>query len=359
MSHRFLTSAGVLAVAIGVVSLLAVSVVAQAPTGRSNAAAASATPAAAKTKTPAKMWIASHTPWGDPDLQGIWRSDTITPLERPRALGEKPVLADEEAAEYGEELRASLDRNNRAGLGTDADVARAYNDHWFDKGAIVADGRTSLIVDPPDGRIPPLTPEAQKKIAARAEANARFIAGMPNDPEDLSLPVRCIIRTDTPPYRVAGGYNNNFQIFQSPGYVAIYVEMIHSARLIPVDGRSHLGQSLRQWLGDTRGHWEGQTLVIETSNFRPDGTFADANPATFHLVERFTRVNADMITYEFRVEDPTTWTKPWAARIPWKKHEEPLFEYACHEGNYDIVHLLAGARVREKATEEAAKKGSR
>jgi len=219
---------------------------------------------------------------------------------------------------------------------------------------ITADRRTSLIVDPADGRIPPLvppSPERQQARAARAGAVARFNAGMPYTAEEMSLPVRCIIRTDSPPY-LPTIYNNDFQIFQSPGFVAIAPEMIHSARIIPLDGRPHLGKNLRQWLGDTRGRFDGNTLVIETTNFRTDDgvVFQGGNPATYRITERLTRVAPDAISYEFTVEDPATWTRPWTALIPWTRIDpaEQMYEYACHEDNFDIVHLLSGARTREK-----------
>jgi len=196
-----------------------------------------------------------------------------------------------------------------------------------------------------------LSPERQKVRAERAAANARFNAGMPNIATELSLPVRCIIRTDSPPY-LPTIYNNNFQIFQSPGYVVIAPEMIHSARIIPMDGRPHLGKTLHQWLGDTRGHWEGNSLVIETTNFRTDDgvAYQGANPETYKITERFTRVAADTVNYEFTISDPMTWTKPWTAVIPWTKVDpgEQMYEYMCHEDNFDIVHLLSGARTREK-----------
>jgi hypothetical protein len=175
---------------------------------------------------------------------------------------------------------------------------------------------------------------------------------MPNTPQELTLPVRCIIRTDSPPY-LPTIYNNDFQIFQSPGYVVIAPEMIHSARIIPLDSRPHLGPNLKQWLGDTRGHFEGNTLVIETTNFRSDdGTvYQGANPETYKITERFTRVADDAINYEFTISDPTTWTNPWTAVIPWTKIDpkEQMYEYECHEDNFDIMHLLSGARLREKS----------
>jgi hypothetical protein len=288
----------------------------------------------------------------------VWNDATSTPLQRPGGIGTKDVLGDEEAAEFQAQLANDLTRDRRDG-GPEVDVNRAYNDHWMDarRLKITADHRTSLIVDPPDGRIPPavpLSPERQKARAERAAANARFNAGLPDHYTDMSLPVRCIIRTDSPPY-LPTIYNNDFQIFQSPGYVTIAPEMIHSARIIPLDGRPHLGKNLRQWLGDSRGHWDGDTLVVETTNFRTDDgvTFQGSNPETFKITERFTRVDATTLNYEFTVEDPKTWTKPWTAIIPWNKIDpaEQMYEYACHEDNYDIVHFLTGARAREKRGE--------
>jgi len=316
------------------------------------------TPHAAKAAAPAGKRALPRTPWGDPDLQGVWNDATSTPLQRPNGAG-KDVLTDEEAASFQDELANDLSRDRRDG-GADADVNRAYNEHWMDSRRlkITADRRTSLIVDPPDGRIPPLvklSPEREKVRAERAAANARFNAGLPATYKDMSLPVRCIIRTDSPPY-LPTIYNNDFQIFQSPGLVVIAPEMIHSARMIPVDGRPHLGKNLRQWLGDSRGHWEGDTLVVETTNFRKDDgvIFQNADPDTFRITERFTRVDANTLNYEFTVEDPRTWTKPWSARIPWTKIDpgEQMYEYACHEDNYDLVHFLVGARAREQRGEK-------
>ena len=297
------------------------------------------------------------TPWGDPDLQGVWNDATSTPLQRPNGAS-KDTLSDEEAADFQAELANELSRDRRDG-GAEADVNRAYNEHWMDSRRlkITADHRTSLIVDPQDGRIPPLvplSPEREKARTARAAANARFNAGLPQAYADMSLPVRCIIRTDSPPY-LPTIYNNDFQIFQSPGYVVISPEMIHSARVIPLDGRPHINKNLHQWLGDSRGHWEGNTLVVETTNFRTDDgvIFQNANPDTFKITERFSRVDATTINYEFTVEDPKTWTRPWTAVIPWTRIDpaEQMYEYACHEDNYDIVHFLTGARLREKKGE--------
>ena len=344
MSRRFVSSVGA-ALAAAIVSFPALA--GQAP----------------KAPARATTWAVPHTPWGDPDLQGVWNDATSTPLGRPGGVSDKQVLTDEEAADFQRELAYNLTRDRRDG-GPQVDVNRAYNEHWMDarRLTITKDHRTSLIIDPPDGKIPPLvplSPERQQARAARADAAARFAAGLPDNHLELSLPVRCIIRTDSPPY-LPTIYNNDFQIFQSPGYVTIAPEMIHTARIIPLDGRPHLGSTLRQWLGDSRGHWQGNTLVVETSNFRIDQgvIFQDADPATFRITERFTRVDAQTIHYEFTVEDPHTWTKPWTAMIPWTRIDpaEQMYEYACHEDNYDIVHLLQGARIREKKGETVPKR---
>jgi len=309
---------------------------------------------------PAKKTALPRTPWGDPDLQGVWNDATSTPLERPGGVTAKNVLNDEEAVEFQNQLEYNLTRDRRDG-GADIDVNRAYNEHWMDarRLKITADRRTSLVVDPPDGRIParvPLSPERAKARDSRAAANARFNAGMPDSYEDFSLPVQCIIRTDSPPY-LPTIYNNDFQIFQSPGYVVIGPEMIHSARIIPLDKRPHIGKNLHQWLGDSRGHWEGDTLVVETTNFRTDPgvIFQGGDPETYKITERFTRVADDSLNYEFTIDDPHTWTKPWTALIPWTKIDpkEQMYEYACHEDNYDLVHFLSGARAREKNGEKA------
>jgi len=348
MHHRILASISILA---GMTAMVVPSA------GQAPAAAKSSSKVAAKTSA-AKKSLPLRTPWGDPDLQGVWNDATSTPLQRPTGLAEKDVLNDDEAAEFRAQLANELTRDRRDG-GAEVDVNRAYNDHWMDSRRlkITADHRTSLIVDPPNGRIPPLVPlsaEREQRKTARAAANTRFNAGLPENYLDFTLPVRCVIRTDSPPY-LPTIYNNDFHIFQSPGYVAIGPEMIHSARIIPLDGHPHLGKNLKQWLGDSRGHWEGDTLVVETTNFRADDgvVFMEANPDTYKITERFTRVDATTLNYEFTVEDPKTWTQPWTARIPWNKIDpgEQMYEYACHEDNYDMVHFLTGARAREKRGE--------
>ena len=311
-------------------------------------------PTAPKPVEPAakRAWTVPRTPWGDPDLQGIWNDATSTPLQRPNKYAGKDVLTDEEAAGFEQELANDLNRDRRDG-GNAIDVNRAYNEHRMDSKRLkaTADKRTSLIIDPADGRLPsqvPVPPEVQKQRAARAEAAKRFADGLPYSVDDMSLPVRCIIRTDSPPY-LPTIYNNDFMIFQSPGQVVIAPEMIHSARVIPVDGKPHLNQKLNQWLGDSRGRWDGDTLVVETTNFRrEDGvTFLNTNPETYKITERFKRIGPDAIAYTFTVEDPQTWTRPWTAMVPWNRTSDQMYEYECHESNYDLVHLLTGARARE------------
>jgi len=303
----------------------------------------------------AQKWTPPKTPDGQPDLQGVWTNITITPLERPAELAGKEFLTPQEAAEYEKRIVAAnnVDRKN---LPPEVDVNLAYNDAWYDRGTkVVGTRRTSLIVDPPDGKIPALTPEAQKRQAdMRAAA-----AGHANDgPEGRSLSERCLLWATPGPPMLPSFYNNNYQIVQAPGYVVIMVEMIHDARIIPLDGRGHLPQNMRQWMGDARGHWEGNTLVVDTTNFT-DKTRFRGSADKLHLTERFTRVDPDTIVYEFTVDDPTTFTKPWTAQIPMKKSRGPIFEYACHEGNYAMAGMLAGARAQEKAAEEAAKKISK
>jgi len=334
---------------------ISISMLAVAPFMRVEGQSLKAAPRAAAKGT-ANPPAIQRTPWGDPDLQGVWNDATSTPLQRPDAVAGKDILTDAEAAEFQEQLADNLSRDKRE-PGTEADVGRAYNEHWMDarRLKVTADHRTSLIVDPLDGRIPPLvplSPEREQARAARAAALARFNAGLPDSFRDATLPVQCIIRTDSPPY-LPIVYNNDFHIFQSPGFVVIAPEMIHSTRIIPLDGSPHLGKNLHQWLGDARGHWEGATLVVETTNFRHDAgvVFQDANPETYRITERFTRVDATTLNYEFTIEDPETWTRPWTALIPWTKIDpgEQMYEYACHEDNYDMVHFLEGAREREKA----------
>ena len=281
---------------------------------------------------------------GQADLQGYWSTATLTPLERPAELANKAFFTEAEAAAYEKQLLQTTNRDRRDG-NSEVDVGRAYNEFWFSRGDhIVPTLRTSLVIDPPDGRIPALTPEAR----TRQTETRSYTAQHPADgPESRSLAERCILWPTAGPPMLPGGYNNNYQILQGPGYVVIVVEMIHDACIIPLDGRPHLPSSVRQWMGDSRGHWEGTTLVVETTNFSDRTNFRGAT-ANMKLVERFTRSNAGTILYEFTVNDPAAFTKPWTAQIPMRKMEEPILEYACHEGNYGMEGILAGARAEAK-----------
>jgi hypothetical protein len=284
-----------------------------------------------------------------PDLQGIWTNATITPLERPPELAGKAFFTPQEAAEYEKQARARND-GDRRDANPEADLAVGYNDFWWDRGTkVVSTLRTSLIVDPPDGRIPPLTPDAQQRAAARAEARRLHPA---DGPEDLSLADRCIARPGPP--MLPAGYNNNHQIVQTAEYVVILSEMMHDARIIPLSAGPHLPGTVRQLFGDSLGHWEGNTLVVETTNFTNKTNFRGAGE-DMKLTERFTRVDPDTLLYQFTVDDPESFQRPWSAEIPMKKAPGPIFEYACHEGNYSIVNTLSSVRAQEKASQPVPK----
>lgn len=299
-----------------------------------------AKPANLKTST---NWTSSKTADGQPDLQGLWTNVTLTPLERPKELGDKPYFTEQEAIDYQKKLNANLNKDRRDG-GAAADLGRAYNDVWWDFGTqLVKTRRTSLVIDPPDGRVPPLTPEAQKAQEARRQAG-QIMAG----PEDLPLQLRCINWSTAGPPMLPSAYNNNYRILQVPGYVIILIEMIHDVRVIPLDGRPHLPQNVRQILGDSRGHWEGNTLVVDTTNFSDLTHFRGAD-RNLHLTERFTRTDQDTIIYQFTVDDPTAFTRQWTGEVPMLKFQGPIYEYACHEGNYSVANTLSGARAQDKA----------
>ena len=293
----------------------------------------------------AGSWNAPKTPWGDPDLQGIWNFGTITPLERPASQADRATLTPEEVARLNAEEATRGDRRLDDAA---RDVEVAYNSFWWDRGASI--GRTSLIVDPADGRLPPYTP------AGRQRRDALNVRGY-DSWKDRSLSERCLVYRPVPIR--SSGYNNNNQIVQAPGYVAMLQEQIHEVRIIPLDGRPHVGDAIRPWLGDSRGRWEGNTLVVETKNFHPETNYEGAG-GNRTVIERFTRVAPDTLSYEFTVIDPTTWTRPWTGQVPWRLDEGPIFEYACHEGNYGMAHLLKGARFLEaeeaQKADEAAKK---
>jgi hypothetical protein len=293
-------------------------------------------PAAAKNRTPPR------TAWGDPDLQGQWNSQTSTPLQRPveGKLASRETLSEEEAETLEEANRQSFDQAPRKGdPGT-------YNAFWRDTGKALT--RTSLIIDPPDGRIPPFTPDAQKRLEAeRVERSKRGPADSPDSYEDLNLWTRCISRGWN---GIGSWYSSNYQIFQAPGYVVILQELIHEARIVPLDGRPHLRPHVRQWMGDSRGRWEGNTLVVDTTNFDPRTNFQGSRD-TLHLIERYTRVDDDTIDYQFTIDDPRTFTRQWTVSRPMHRvvGRISMFEYACHEGNYAMHGILAGARAKDKA----------
>ena len=307
--------------------------------------------------SPAKNWTPRRTADGQPDFEGNWTTATLTPLERPREFAGKEFLTEEEAAEY---VKRTLEESNsdRRDGGAQADLQRNYNEAWRDRGTtVVATRRTSLIVDPPDGKVPPLTSQAQIRAAAMTGGvgpeGLRFLPAalsaarpprLPSGPQDLPLRVRCISR-DLPMIPTP---NNNFlHIIQTPGYVAIFQEMMHEVRIIPLDGRPHLDSKIGSHVGDSRGRWEGNTLVIDTTNFIGSDNAYGADEA-MHLTERLTRTDPDTILYQFTVEDPTAFTKPWSGEMSMRKTDEPVEEYACHEGNYAMESILAGARAEEK-----------
>jgi hypothetical protein len=272
---------------------------------------------------------------GAGELDGIWNYATMTPLERPRDLAAKPVLTPAEAADYERQTIArQMATNNTAGP------------DWWDPGTrFLTDGRTSLIVDPPDGRVPAMTPDAQQRAAARTQA--RRARGPADGPEDRALNERCLNWSVAGPPMLPGVYNNNVQIIETAGYVAIVSEMIHDARIVPMDGRAH--GTVPKWMGDARGRWEGRMLVVDTVGFT-DKTAFRGSGEHLHLVERFTRLDADTLEYQFTAEDPSTWTRPFTGMFPMKKTAGPIYEYACHEGNErSMVGMLRGARVEERA----------
>ena len=295
-------------------------------------------------RAPGSKYVVPRTAWGDPDLQGQWNSQTSTPLERPLSgpLAEKETLSDEEAESLEVKHLADGDRPPAEGdPGT-------YNSFWFDRGKGV--NRTSLIIDPPDGRVPAYTPEAEQRLAA--ERAARATRGPADSYADLPAWTRCITRGWN---GIGSNYSSNTQIFQSPGYVVVLQELIHEPRIIPLNAGEALPSSVQQWLGDSRGHWEGDTLVVETRNFDPRSSYRGSSPALV-LTERYTRTSADEIDYRFTMHDPTTYVKDWTVGRPMRREAERItvFEYACHEGNIAMTGILAGARREEK--EAAAKR---
>ena len=353
MAQRCLVSVGVLTALTVALMLATIPVAGQVP---SSAAKTNGT-AAKKLYTPAR------TADGQPDLQGFWTNSTYTPLERPKNVT-KEFYTPEEAARAE---KAAAEREAEETVpGTVADVHYDLTQFGLDRsqGTHARPHRTGLITDPPDGRLPPVTADGQKRATEAAAARKRM--GGPLDAaENMNLGERCVMMANTGPM-LPSGYMSTYQIVQGPGYVMLLAERMHDFRVIPLDGRPHLPPNVRQWKGDSRGRWEGNTLIVETRNFnskRPGVGDNFAAGQTFRgasedmrLTERFTRVDADTIEYRFTVEDPKTWTKPWSAEVPILKDkiQGPLFEHACHEGNYSVANMLRGAREAEKKTAAAA-----
>jgi len=333
MSHRSVASIGALTASIAVLLATQMLLAGQAPKA-------------------AKAWTAPRTSDGKPDLQGTWTNATLTPLERPKGMGAKEFYTDEEFAELARRVRKG-DVGKEADIGAAAPQALRYDLelYGFDltKATFASNKRTSLIVGP-EGVVPPMLPEARKRNGERA---ARLKGHEFDSYETRPLGERCILMPqERIPMLPAANDNNLLQILQGPGYVTLLHEIDHSTRVIPTDGRPHISQNIRQYQGDSVGHWEGNTLVVDTTNFTGLTNFRGSGEK-LHLVERFTRSAGDTILYTITVEDPTTWDKPWTAEIPFTKAEGPVYEWACHEGNTMISTILRGARVKE---EEAAKK---
>ena len=334
MRGQGLTTLCILAVVSAFSSLTPVAAEGQAQTSpnKNQASTDKKTTAAGRT---AKTWTQPRTPWGDPDLQGItWNYATITPFERPEEFGGKDVLTDDEVAAFE---RQTLERRRA--------TQQTAGQDWWDPGTKVMPTRqASLVVDPPNGRVPPMTPEAQKNAAARAKA--RRDRGPADSPEVLSLNERCIVGAAAGPPIVPGPFNNDIQFIQTPAYIVIFTEMIHQARIVPMDGRPH--GNVRDWMGDSRGHWDGNTLVVDTTNFT-DRTNFRGSGEKLHLVERFTRVNESSLDYEFTADDPATWARPWTVRIPMTKIDGLIYEFACHEGNArSLEGIFSATRAEEK-----------
>ena len=288
-----------------------------------------------------------QTAWGAPDLQGVWDFRTITPLERPEKIGDKAFLTQEEAAQREQ---SAVDRATRL---WDREARRTeaggnvggYNNFWMDQGTnVIGTRRTSLIIDPPNGRLPEVTETGR----ARAAANrGSFSSDLPASYTDLSNSDRCLMGFNAGPPITPAAYNQNVQLFQTPDHLVMLTEMVHTVRVIPLDGTPPLVEGLRQLSGDSRGHWEGKTLVVETANFEARRDWRGSTEG-MRLVERFTRVDADTLEYEFTVTDPETWDAPWTVNLPMRRNEFQMFEYACHEGNYSMEAMLGGARADER-----------
>ena len=300
-----------------------------------------------------KPWVAPRTVSGQPDMQGVWANNNMTPLERPRQFGNRPTMTDQELADLKVKVKALLDGGDAfffdelilAALegkdkfkSSDTQTGN-YDQSWLSER--VFDNRTSLIIDPADGRIPPTVPGFAER--ARARAAAAPPRGPADRAQDLGLSTRCV-HFGTP--NLMAGYQSYFALTQSPDTAVLRTEMIHDSRVIPLDGRPHVSKAITMYHGDSVGHWEGDTLVVDTTNFSPNTSFRGSTVG-FHLIEKFRRVSDDTLEYYVTIDDPTVWTKPWTLMIPLKKTGEEMFEYACHEGNYGLPAILRGARAQE------------
>jgi len=349
MKHRVLTSLGItaLAVPIAIVFVAPVRTAAQSP----KTAAPSQKTAAAKPA--AQPWVMPRTADGSPDLQGYWTNNSYTPLERPQGVEKEFYTL--------EELRAVEKKNaereeEQTTPGTVADVHYDFTQFGLDRSQsrLTDNLRTSVITNPENGKLPPITAEGQKRAADRA-AERKKQGATYDQVQNIAIGSRCVYTNAGPPM-MPPGYNPAYQIIQSPGYVMILIEQLHETRVVPTDGRPHAPSGVRSWLGDPKGHWEGDTLVVETTNFNDKVAFRGASE-NMKVTERFTRLSDDQIRYEFTVDDPSTWERAWKGEMPFVKIGGPIFEAACHEGNYGIANTLAGARKEEKrAAEEAGKK---
>jgi len=292
-----------------------------------------------------------------PDLQGVWHFNTTTPLQRPERLEDKALYTEEEHASLVARTAEFKPWDNQPPEGS----VGSYNQFWWDLGGPVSDRRTSLIVDPADGRLPALTPQATRQVGSVERHVAgtlpvRYrIGGLSADgPEERGLSARCLLGYNVGPPLLPGGYNNNVQLFQSADHVIIFAEMVHDARIVPLTPRPHLHETVGLWNGDARGHWDGDTLVVESTNFttkrasfEPSATVALGTGGTLRLVERFTRLDANTLLYEYTVNDPTTFTAPFTVAIPMKRSVDSVFEYACHEGNYGMANMLRAGRAAD------------
>ena len=341
MTRRFLVAVGVVTVPIAFMLLATIPVAGQ---------------GAAKPNATASKYAQPRTPDGQPDLQGYWTNGSYTPLERPEGIT-KEFYTKEEALKI--EQAAAAFEGEEAEPGTVADVHYDRTQFGVDRSlaGYASNLRTSVIVDPPNGKLPPLSAEGQRRAAERAAARKGM--GIWDAAQTAPMGARCLILERSGPPMLSGNYNNGYQFIQTPGYVTILVEMVHNARIIPLDGRGRLPGGVRNWTGSSRGRWEGDTLVVETANFNGKNPLRGSSEQ-LRLTERFTRVDADTIKYQFTVDDPGTWSKPWSGEMPMRKSTGPIFEHACHEGNYDLRNILTTNRVLEKkAAEEAARKGSK